>query len=346
MADSSTALDGLAGDGAVIGVDLGGTKLAAALFGADGREVRGETIRVAGMDPDAVVDALAEAVSDLAAHADGPVTGAGYGIPGTIEQRTGTVVLTANLPLKDVPLRGILEERTGIPTFLDNDANVAALAEQRAGAGIVDGGTDNLLMVTLGTGFGGGAIVDGRIMRGTDGGGAEFGHVPLEADGEPCNSPGCTGFGCIENYVCGTALGRQLAAFCEERPDSALARRVADGEPMLGETVSRLALEGDADAIALLERQGRWLGMGLVGFVNVFSPDVVAVGGGMSPALPLMLPVAERIVRERALPPGNGRARLMPARFGAEAGVIGAAMLARLELELAGGRAPAGTASA
>jgi glucokinase len=320
--------------GAVIGVDLGGTKLMAGLYDGADRLVARERIEVAGLNSQQLVDALAEVVATLAVSADGPVQAAGFGIPTTIDQRTGTAVVAANLPIADLPLRDMLRERTGVAVFLDNDANVAALAEQRLGVGA--GRTNDLLMITLGTGFGGGIIVDGRIVRGAIGAGAELGHMSIDFDGPPCVAPNCPGIGCIETFVGGTALARDAAEHVRRHPDSALARAVAAGKPARGETVLALALEGDVECVAMLERIGEWLGVGLANFVNIFNPGMIAVGGGLTPTLDILLPVARRVLLERALAPGNEYVEVVAASFGPDAGMVGAALMARDGLAQAG----------
>lgn len=312
---------------AVIGVDLGGTKLMAGLFDDQDRLVSRERVEVGGLSSDRLVDVLAEAVNGLKAESRLPVAAVGFGIPSTIDQRTGTVVVSANLPIADLPLRDLLQERTGLTVFMDNDANVAALAEQRLGAGA--GVTEDLIMVTLGTGFGGGIIAGGRIVRGAIGAGAELGHMSIDYDGPECVAPNCPGIGCIETFVSGSALARDARAYATANPDSPLGRAVAGGEPARGETVLRLANEGDASCIALLERMGERLGVALANFVNIFNPGMIALGGGLTPALDIVLPAARQIMQARSLPPGNTYAQIVPARFGPDAGMVGAALMAR-----------------
>lgn len=329
--------------GAVVGVDLGGTKLVATLYGGDGAELASERVLVAGHTGDRLLTTLAETVTALARRSSEPVVAAGYGVPCTVDQRTGTAVVAANLPLRDVPLRDELERRTGVPAFIDNDANVAALAEQRQGAGAgVDGGraARHLIMITLGTGLGGGVVVDGRILRGATGAAGELGHVTIAHQGRPCTAPNCANVGCAEAYASGTALARDTREFVDGQPSSPLARAIAGGAEANGETVVRMATGGDDDSVRLLETAGEGLGALLVSLVNTFDPEIVCVGGGMTPALRWMLPVATRRVRERAMPPANAAVRIVPASFGAAAGVLGAALMARdglRERESAGG---------
>lgn len=313
--------------GAVIGVDLGGTKLMAGLFDNKSNLVSRELIKVSGLSSEQIVDSLVSTVLSLAELSAEKVQAAGLGIPSTIDQRSGTVVQAANLPLKDLPLHEILVARTGIAIFLDNDANVAALAEQRQGVGA--GQTDDLLMITLGTGFGGGIVSAGRIIRGSLGAGAELGHMTIDYDGPPCTAPNCPGIGCIESFVSGTALARDAQSFVDSHSSSKLAKAVQDGEPARGETVLRLALEGDQDCIEILEQMGRHLGVAMASLVNIFNPGVIAVGGGLSPTLDIVLPVARKIMKQRSLRPGSEFVKVVKASFGPDAGMVGAALMAQ-----------------
>lgn len=313
--------------GAVIGVDLGGTKFMAGLFNDENDLLAKEYVPVDSLSPEQLLAALAETVGALAASSDLPVRGVGYGIPSTIDQRRGMVVVTCNLPLKDLPMRDEMRARTGLPSFIDNDANVAALAEQRLGAG--RGAVSDLVMVTLGTGFGGGVILGGRLMNGSIGAAGELGHMSIAHEGPPCVAPNCPGIGCIESFCSGSALARDVRDHVAANPGSAIARAVAAGEPGRGELVVRLATAGDGDAQRLLARLGEHLGVGLANFVNIFNPEMIVVGGGLSAAREWILPVATRVMRERALPPGNEQVQVVSASFGAEAGMVGAALLAR-----------------
>lgn len=313
--------------GAVVGADLGGTKLMAGLFNSGDELVARERVEVAGLDAEGLVAALAGVVERLAARSGEPVVAAGFGVPVTFDQRAGTAVTAANLPIRDLPLRDLLHERTGVDVFLDNDANVAALAEQRLGVG--KGTTEDLIMITLGTGLGGGIVVGGRIQRGAIGAGAELGHMSIAYDGLPCVAPNCPGVGCIETYASGSALARDVRALVAAHPGSALAAAVADGSPAAGETALELARQGDPDAIALFERLGERLGVAFASLVNIFNPGMIAVGGGLTPALDLILPVTRRVVVERSLPPGNTYVEVVEAAFGPDAGMVGAALMAR-----------------
>ena len=313
-------------NGAVIGIDLGGTKLLAGLFNSEDVLIKREYVLVGSLSSDDLLETMAATVRQLARESSEPVVGVGYGLPATIDQRTGIAVAAANLPIKDLRIREELQRRTGLPTYIENDANVAALAEQRRGCGA--GSVDDMIMVTLGTGFGGGIIIQGRIFNGAIGTGTELGHMSIDRNGPPCTAPNCPNVGCVEGFCSGSALARDLRNFIERHPDSPLAQSVADGSPAKGELVVQHAHDGDPDAVGLLHRMGENLGVALANFVNIFNPEMICLGGGLVPAMQWVLPIATEIVRERAMPPNNDFVHIVPAVFGSDAGMVGAAILA------------------
>ena len=264
-----------------------------------------------------------EAVEEVrAAAAD--VEAVGFGIPSLVRPDTGVSVWSNHLPIDDVPFRDLMSERLGLPVVVDNDANVAALAEHRHGAAR---GADHAVMLALGTGIGGGLVLDGRIYRGAAGFGGELGHMVVDHDGEDC--PGdCPGRGCLEVLASGTAIGRAGEAVAAEQPDSTLGRRAAGGGEITGGLVTELAHDGDEQALAVLAEIGRRLGAGLCGLVNIFDPEVIVIGGGAVAAGELLLAPARGVVAERALPPAREAVRIVPAHFGDESGMLGAALMA------------------
>jgi glucokinase len=237
-------------------------------------------------------------------------------------------VSSVNIPVTGVYLRDDLSERLGLPVFLDNDANCAALAE----ADLAEGSpVDYLVMLTLGTGVGGGVVIDGRVFRGATGLGAELGHVVVESEGPEC--PGsCPNRGCLEALCSGQALARDARALAAERPDSRLAElgRKRGGPPVGADAVTA-AREQDADALALFERLGTALGVGMASLMNAFEPERLAIGGGLSEVADLYLPRAIEEARARVLPDIGARVTVSVASSGAEAGLIGAAKLAVTE---------------
>jgi glucokinase len=315
-----------------IGVDMGGTKLLAGAVD-EGLEVHHRTQRVvAGLDQSALLDVAVDAVAEVRDAAGAEVAAVGFGIPCLIDQRSGRAVVAVNLPLFDVPFADLMTERLGLPVFVDNDGNVAALAEHRAGAAQ---GTNDAVLMTLGTGIGGGLILRGELYRGAIGSGAELGHVVIDMDGPRCQG-NCPNRGCVESLASGTALAREARRIASERPDSALGRALAAGRELAGPLVTELAHDGDEAAIDTLALIGRRLGVAIASFVNIFNPEVVVIGGGVIGAGELLLAPAREEMLARALPPSRDEVRIVAARFGVEAGMVGAAALAFDELEAMG----------
>jgi len=248
---------------------------------------------------------------------------AGLGIPCTIDQERGVAISAVNLPIVDVPIREVMSERLGIPVVLDNDANAAALAEHRWGAAR---GARNAVLLTIGTGIGGGLIIDGQVYRGSTGAGAELGHMVIDTDGPRCQG-NCPNHGCDEAVASGTALGREAQAAAEKHPESALGKLLAAGEEVNGRAATAAAIAGDEVARDVFEVIGRRLGAFASGLVNVFEPDVVVFGGGVMAAGELLLGPVRDEVERRALPPMN-RTRIAHAELGPEAGMIGSATMA------------------
>jgi len=313
-----------------IGVDLGGTKMqVGVLAGVETLYESRETSR--GQDQDELVELLVREVNE-AREARPDAVAVGLGIPATINQERGVAIAAVNLPLLDLPVRDVVEERVGLPVFLDNDGNVAAYAEFLYGAAR---GMPTMVMLTIGTGIGGGLILGGQIFRGATGAGAELGHVVIQADGPPCQG-NCPNHGCVESLASGTALGREGLAAAESSPDSALGKLHAEGKTVDGTAVTEAALAGDATAVSVFDLIGSRLGVACSSFANIFQPNAIVVGGGVIRAGDLLLDPARREVRERALKPMN-ETPVLAATLGNDAGMIGAAALARVEL---GRRAP------
>jgi len=306
----------------VLGVDVGGTKVAVAA-------VDGVTVSEVTEDPtvtdttEALLDGIEAPVKRMIERVGRPEA-IGVGVPSQIEYATGTVETSVNIPLTGVPLREELGKRFGVPVFVDNDANCAALAE----AHIL--GEDNLVMLTLGTGVGGGVVIGGMTFRGAHGLGAELGHMTLNPDGPPC--PGnCPNRGCIEAYCSGQALERDATELASDKPDSPLARRIENGK-VSGRALQETAEAGDPDALLIFENFGRMLGVAIAGYVNVFEPDRLTIGGGVSRASHLFFDRAIQEANARALPALLSRVTIAMAEGGPDAGVIGAGVLAAQEV--------------
>ncbi len=303
---------------------MGGTKLLAGAVGP-GLEVHHRAQRsLKGLDQSSLLDVAVHAVAEARDAAGGEVAAVGFGIPCLIDQRTGRAVIAVNLPLADIPFADIMSERLGMPAFVDNDSNVAVLAEHRAGAAR---GADEVVMLTVGTGIGGGLVLGGELYRGSVGAAAELGHVVIDMDGPRCQK-NCPNRGCVEALASGTALEREALHAAHEDPRSGLGRALAAGRELTGPLVTELAHDGDPAAVAVITLIGSRLGVAISSLVNIFNPQVVVIGGGVIAAGELLLRPARAEVAARALPPSRDLVRIVAARFGVEAGMIGAAALA------------------
>ncbi len=315
------------GAGGAIGVDLGGTKMLVGVVEAGPTVHHRSEAPSVGLGVDELLATLeAELRKALAAHPG--ALSIGLGIPCTIDRERGVAISAVNLPIVDLPIRDLMTERLGLPVEIDNDGNVAALAEHRWGAAR---GATNAVLLTIGTGIGGGLIVNGEVYRGSTGAGAELGHLVIDADGPRCQG-NCPNHGCVEAVASGTALGREARAAAEREPDSELGRLLAAGEEVNGRAATDAALAGDRVAIEVVALIGTRIGVALSGIANVFEPDVIVVGGGVMAAGELLLGPAREELRARALPPMN-QTDVVAAELGAEAGMIGAATMALEELQ-------------
>ena len=307
----------------VIGIDVGGTKALAGLVD-ENLEVIATTKRPThGADADRLLDILVEEVEELKAQADGEVVGIGLGIPALLDS-DGRAAQTVNLPLPSgAPIGSVLADRVGLVVASDNDANCAVIAEHRAGAAK---GLDHVVLLTVGTGVGGGVIVGGRTLRGAHGMGAELGHIVIRADGRPCIGS-CPNHGCLEAEASGSALVREATELAQANPDSELGKALAAGT-LDGPKVTALAQAGDPLGSAALLTIAKSLGVGMSSLANIFDPDVILVGGGVSAAGELLVGPARTEFESRALPPIVKRTEVRLAQFGSDAGLLGAAILA------------------
>ena len=314
-----------------IGVDIGGTKVAAGLV-----DERGAVVGRARRDtpdrsssPDVVEDTIVEVVEELAGVAVGPVAAVGVGAAGFVAADRSTVVFAPHLSWRDEPLRDALARRLDLPVVVDNDANAAAWAEWRFGAGR---GETHMLLVNLGTGIGGGIVIDGRVQRGRFGIAAEFGHMQVVPGGQRCE---CGNRGCWEQYASGNALVREARALMLQRSPliTDLAQRVGGvAEELTGPVITEAARDGDPTAVELLDEVGQWLGVGLANLAAAFDPGMFVIGGGVSVAGELLLGPAREAFRHHLTGRGyRPEARIVTAQLGNDAGLIGAAAVAREE---------------
>jgi glucokinase len=293
-------------DARTIGVDVGGTKIAAGVVDHEG--VIGQ--RLEHPTP-------TESQAELLATLDGMVEGLlgdevvaiGFGLPSTIDQRSGRAISSVHIPLADLDFRERMRERFARPVGIDNDANAATLAEWRIGAGR---GTRHMVMLTLGTGVGGGLVLDGKMYRGAVGAAAELGHMVLAYGGDPCGGT-CQGHGHFEQFASGRAADRS-------------AREIL-GESSTARDLVAAARDGNDAALEAMHEIGRRLGAGIGSLVNVFDPELVVIGGGFSSALDLLLDSAREVVAQEALSPGRDLVRIVPAELGPDAGLIGAGLV-------------------
>jgi glucokinase len=321
----------------VAGVDLGGTKIAVAAL--RDRELGESLIKPTDLsDSDGLIDQLVDMVCEAR---DGELEAVGVGVPSIVEFSSGRVVSSANIPLKDVPLREVLSDRLGVPVFVDNDATVAALAEAHdEDLRMV---SRDLVMLTIGTGVGGGLVLNGRIYRGATGGAGELGHtlvgiefsrhVPAPQDRFP--QPGS-----LEYEAAGRALDRYAEKVAHDEPDSALGRLAAEGKDVTGVEAVEAAQDGDETAAELIKSWGERIGIGIANAINTFDPEEVVIGGGGARAGDLLLEPAKRIASGYVLPGLGSQTTIRVARHGVRAGVLGAALLAVHELESGAERSP------
>ena len=311
----------------VIGVDLGGTKLLAGVVDP-GLGVHHRTQRtVTGMDQRALLDVAVDAVTESREAASTAIEAVGFGVPALMDRRAGAAVVGINTRLHEIAFADVMAERLGVPVFVDNDGNVAALAEHRAGAAR---GASEAIVLTLGTGIAGGLILRDELYRGAFGAAGELGHMVIELDGPACHG-NCPNHGCAEVYCSGTALAQEARRLGAIRPGSGLGRLLADGT-LAGPLVTELAHDGDPAAVEAIELIGARLGVVIANLLNIFNPSVVVIGGGVIAAGELLLAPARAVVAERVLPFLRDAVQILGARFGVEAGMVGAAALAYDEI--------------
>ena len=313
--------------GAVVGVDVGGTKISAARWSA-GELSRPHLVETDVTGAEALFDEITRSVAEVR---DGELDAVGVGIPGPIEFKTGRVRTAVNLPLEDIPVREALREKLGVPVYVDNDATVAALAEAWGEGEIA---VQNLVMFTVGTGVGGGLVLRGRLYRGATGAAAELGMTMIGAElGSGSPEPGeFPQPGSLESFASGTALDGLALAAAREEPDSVLGRRLAETGELTGHDAVDAAKQGDEHALRVITVLGERIGIGIANAINTFDPDVVAIGGGVSTAGELLLAPARDTARKFTLTGVGTETEIRIARLGPEAGVLGAALLAHTEL--------------
>ncbi len=311
-----------------IGVDLGGTNMRFGLVDENGRvhaRKRGETRREEG--PEKVIMRIRQGIrtlADKAEKAGHSAVGAGVGVPGIISADEGVVRFSPNLPgWVDIALKARIESGLGMPVFVENDANAYAWGEAWSGAGM---GAWSLVCITLGTGVGGGIIVNGRIWRGADGMAGEVGHITVEPGGLKCH---CGNRGCLEQYASATAVATRAATLMSDGKQSSLCELYhTDPLALTAKAVEEAAVKGDRLAKGVFEHAGKYLGLAAADLINLLNIDRIVIGGGMAGAWDLFIGALRKEVKERAFSIPAGRCKILPGTLGDDAGVLGAARLA------------------
>lgn len=309
----------------VVGIDLGGTKISGALADIDGVILSQYTIPTNAMEgEEAVLSRIIEVIEKVIMEAKKTkdmIKAIGIGSPGPLDSKKGVIIVTPNLPFKDFQLINPIKEKFNIPTYLDNDANVAAIGEYMLGAGQ---GTRNMVYITVSTGVGGGAILEGKIYRGSTSNALEIGHTTILPDGPKCN---CGNNGCIEALSSGTAIARQA----REAISNGLETSLSKYDKLTSYEVFKEAYIGDKVAKEILEKSFIYLGIGVANIITSFDPDMVVIGGGVSKGGQILFETVQKEVDKRCFKTMSKHTKIVPAMLGTDAGVIGAVALAILE---------------
>ena len=317
----------------ILGVDLGGTKILTAVVNSQGKMLsRDHSITPAQKGHKAVIQSILESVYRALGQADVAISdliAIGVGAPGLLNPETGILFTSPNLPgWRDVPLRDIMQERLGKKTFLINDANAAALGEFYFGAAR---GVRNFIYITLSTGIGGGIVIDGKIYSGAIGAAGEVGHMTVDDDGPICN---CGNRGCWEMLASGTALAREARHRIKEGvKTSILEYAEGDVEKVTAQVIQSAAEQGDSLAKELIARTGYYVGVGLANLVNIFNPELIVIGGGLSNIGDMLFEPAFKVAGERAYKEAFQAVRFASAELGRNSGVLGAAAFALQEMK-------------
>jgi len=311
----------------IVGVDLGGTKIDAVLSDNCGNIKKRELKETrASEGPNAVIKRIVEAIKTVSSGCE--IAAAGIGAAGIIDVETGLITFSPNLPgWRNIKLKDILERELGVKTFVDNDATVAAMAEHIFGIAV---GCDHVVYVTVGTGIGGGIITNGQIYRGVSGSAGEIGHMTIDINGPLC---GCGNKGCFEALASGTALEREAKAKIAEGARTSIPKYAKEsGSRISAKSVYLAAQDGDKLANELIAQLGYYLGVGLANLINIFNPQLVVIGGGVSRMGEMLLKPARKTVCERAFELSVKAARVEVSSLGYDAGPLGAVALALSEL--------------
>jgi glucokinase len=319
--------DGSHSESVFIGIDLGGTSLKGALVSSSGEVLQGIRVDSEQESSEGLLNQIVKAVKTLREDrvSGDRVAGVGIGIPGLVNRKTNRIEVMPNLPaLTQIDVIGELQRETGLPVALDNDANCAAYGELQSGAAQ---GRQEVFFVTLGTGIGSGLIINGQIYRGASGFAGEFGHMTIDPEGIEC---ACGNIGCLETIASGPNIVRRTRERLYRDRTSSLSRlAIPRDRELTAEDIARAAREGDEMAQVMMERTGMFLGIAIAAVVNLLNVEMVVMGGGVMEAGELILKPTIKETRRRAFPPSFGSCEIVIAQLGPQAGMIGAALMAR-----------------
>ena len=309
----------------VVGIDLGGTKISGALADLNGEVLSQFTVPTNAVEGEkAVLDRIIHVIDTVIKEANKKVVNVkaiGIGSPGPLDSKKGIILTTPNLPFENFNLVQPIEDKFNVPTYLDNDANVAAIGEFMLGEGK---GTENMVYVTVSTGIGGGAILNGKIYRGHSSNALEIGHTTIIENGPRCN---CGNYGCAEVLASGTAIGRQAKEAAASDRETSL----KNYENVTSYEVFKEAEKGDKVSIEILDKSLNYLGICIANIVNTFDPEVVVIGGGVSKGGQIVFDKVAEVVNKRCFKAMAESCRIVPAGLGTDAGVLGAVSLAIIE---------------
>ncbi|PJI08806.1 MULTISPECIES: ROK family protein [Clostridium] len=309
----------------VVGVDLGGTKISCAISDLDGKIINQYTLPTLSQEGEAavltrIIESISKVIGDSKVNKD-EIKAIGIGSPGPLDSKKGMIISTPNLPFKNFKLVEPIKNKFGIETYLDNDANVAAIGEFMFGAGK---GTENMVFVTVSTGVGGGAIINGKIYRGNTNNALEIGHTTLVEDGPRCN---CGNYGCTEALASGTAIAKRAKEALETGAETSL----RNYENVTSYEVFQEAKKGDKVASDILDKCLNYLGICVANIVATLDPEMVVIGGGVSKGGNIVFEKVREVVNTRCFDSMAASCKIVPAGLGTDAGVIGAVALAILE---------------
>lgn len=309
-----------------LGVDIGGTKIESVLVDGKGNII-GSSRRPtnAGSGAKGVVNEIIQSIKDSLELGEEGVVAVGVGIAGQVEGGTGIIKGSPNLPLTGISLKNLLEEEFDLPVYVTNDVRAATWGEWVFGAGR---GSNDIILMFVGTGIGGGVVSGGRILEGCSNTSGELGHMTLVSRGRKCH---CPNYGCLEAYVGGWAIGERAIEAVEENPSNGknLVSIAGEVDNITASTLSKAYENGDPLARDIIQETGRFLGSGLVGIINAFNPCIVILGGGVIEGIPVLIDIAEKECREKALPPAVEKIKFLKAALREKAVAIGAAAMAR-----------------